>query len=1097
MNRRRREPPTVQSVMTTPEISQLYFTACAGSRVAPALRGQVRDSLRPYLEYVRSAIAAAKERESQSACRWERDPRRYSLRIEPLDTLVVLDADGYRYCVDGAPKEPPPDVPLFVGSDYRPAAPRRVERIDGQLFVVLSDEIGDDDSGAVFWAGQRCELTPVEWRWPEGLAAAGPDGGAARITRHADERTRLVLVIEGTGPFVVTDERGDELPHEKADPDEGAAHLEIDGRAVAWKGARSLILDGPPNAPVFQADNGVRWKWASERKQDRRRRGVWIRLLEPEEVDSESVVDLRTAYMDEGVREVRVWSEQRREKPASSFRVFGFDRDNYRLELDRFPPAESRLCVPTNIGNLRRQQEAIYRFRDRPLPHHRPLLAVCEHPEKVQWAPGRRRRVDRWRELTNDGLRGTTQQREFVEKALDAPDFAFLEGPPGSGKTHAICELVLQIVDRDMTVLLCSSTHVAVDNVLERLEGKYGQVEAVRIGLVDRVNEAVRKLQIGERVSRLTERWREAGKFRDLGDGDLEHIAEETVLASANLTCGTTTGILAHPYIRRRGTDSANSAGPRRAYFDVLVLDEASKTTFQEFLVPAQLARKWVVVGDVKQLPPFTDSKDLEASVAAATDDKNGGALPDACREALLILFRLRRKEAGSGQVSWMIERPDSVLDALCAELAARKERKENMPDAVRVTRGTARPLEAEVSIADIEHGAPSALRLLAAEWVLFPAELRRRLEPYLPAECLALCEWEPDSQRTYRFARWHRRYGRLDGSVREQGKRIDKAGELEARQRAFLGEETWAGEIAWRLARVHQLAGAKSDRQRRYRQQDIDDLVPASRPWSEWLPAAIDAVRDVGVRSVIESLRVGRPDARVRAPSALTEAMPPDVWQERATLLEYQHRMHPDISRLPRTQFYEGAALKDANTLDGRDDRVGWSFAPAAPRRRVWVDVRGHDDRGINRAEIEAMQLWLRHWREYAKANPRSDGDDWTVACLSFYHRQELGTRDMLRELTGKPRGETRFTLPNTVVSCATVDRFQGREADLVLLSLRNTTRAGHMDSPNRLNVGITRARFMLAIFGHWRYFSERCPSEELRALANETQRFDLGKTQ
>ena len=203
---------------------------------------------------------------------------------------------------------------------------------------------------------------------------------------------------------------------------------------------------------------------------------------------------------------------------------------------------------------------------------------------------------------------------------------------------------------------------------------------------------------------------------------------------------------------------------------------------------------------------------------------------------------------------------------------------------------------------------------------------------------------------------------------------------------------------------------------------------------------------------------------------------------------------MHPDISRLPRDQFYEGTALKDANTLDGRDARVGWSFVPNAPARRVWVDVRGHEERGINQAEIESMRRWLEVWRDYAGENRRSDGKDWEVACLSFYNRQELGIRDMLRRLTGMTRAETRFALPNTAIACATVDRFQGREADLVLLSLRNTSRPGHMDSPNRLNVGITRARFLLVITGHRKYFAEDCPSEELNALADATPLFDIG---
>ena len=195
----------------------------------PALQGQVRESLRPYLEYVRSAIAAARERESRSACRWEPVPRQHSLRIEPTDTLVALDADGHPYRVDGGPKEPPLDMPLFVGRVRRPVDPQHVERIDGRLFVVLNDEIDEDDSDEIFWAGQPCQLTPAAWPWPEGLAARRRGGDAARITRRTDERTRLVLVVGAPVPFVLTDGRGAELPHREVDPSGGAAHLEIDG----------------------------------------------------------------------------------------------------------------------------------------------------------------------------------------------------------------------------------------------------------------------------------------------------------------------------------------------------------------------------------------------------------------------------------------------------------------------------------------------------------------------------------------------------------------------------------------------------------------------------------------------------------------------------------------------------------------------------------------------------------------------------------------------------------------------------------------------------------------------------------------------------
>ena len=431
------------------------------------------------------------------------------------------------------------------------------------------------------------------------------------------------------------------------------------------------------------------------------------------------------------------------------------------------------------------------------------------------------------------------------------------------------------------------------------------------------------------------------------------------------------------------------------------------------------------------------------------------------------------------------------MLDALSAEIEARVARDDPTPEIVRVIHG--RSAGAEVSIADIEAGQPVALYLSAADWILFPPELRSRVEPYLPPDGLALSDWAPDSVRAYRFAHWLAQRGRFKSPVREQRRCFQTADELATRQRDFLREESWAKQVSWRLGRVHQLASARDDRQRERRQGEVDSLMPAVEPYSKWVPPAIDAIRDVGVRSVIESFRVRRSNHRVRRLSALTEALPPDVWKERAVLIEYQHRMHPDISKLPRDQFYEGEALKDANTLDERDKRDGWSFMPKVPARRVWVDVRGHEDRGVNQAEIKAMQDWLEAWRDYAQSHRRTDGKDWTVACLSFYNRQELGTRDMLRRLTGRARAETRFALPNTTIVCATVDRFQGREADLVLLSLRNTSRPGHMDSPNRLNVGITRARFLLVVFGHQKYFVKNCPSAELNALADTTPLFVL----
>ncbi|MCB9551092.1 MAG: AAA family ATPase [Myxococcales bacterium] len=1013
-------------------------------------------------------------------------PHQHRLRLEPVDCLVVVEADGFAYHIADWPGALP-EMPLFVGDHYRPVTPRRVERRGDDVWLVLDEAL--DPTQVVYWAGRSCNLTAAPSDWPEVLIPRRADGAVAPIVRRTASGARLLLVVEGPGPIELFDGAGAPIGHRSASPEEGATALRVDGGVVPWSGERTITRPTLPDAATLCADNDVRWRWSAEDERGGRRRGVWIQLLAPDEIDSESTVDIRAAYCEEGVREVRTGKRRRDE----AYRVFSVRRADYQLELERLPPKGSTLFISTSTAGLYRQRHAVFRLMDGPLPHHRPLLALCEDPTKVQWPVCRPASVARWHLLADARWSGTEQQRAFVEKALGTPDFAFLEGPPGSGKTHAICELVLQFIERGERVLLCSTTNVAVDNVLERL-GRFDEVEALRIGLVERVDHAVRTVQIDERIRELVEAWRAAGVFTELDDAAIRRAAESTLLAVVNLTCGTSTGILAHPYLRRTGDDKGEDPGPGRACFDVLIIDEASKTTFQEFLVPAQLARRWIIVGDVRQLPPFSEARDLEASIAEVADEK-GAKLSEAHQAALLILFRLRRREAGGGRVRWLIEEPDEVLAALVAEVAARASRGEQVPECVRVVDGrrggSGRRGGDDLDVAVIEAGEVDALRLLAADWILFPPTLRARIERVLPAGALALRDWPDDGARAFRFARWRERHGRLAPAVVEGRRPFDDAAALAVRQREFLREETWARQVAWRLGRVHQLGRAKVDRKRQQHQEEVDRLMPAVSGFA-WVAPAIGAIRDIGVRSVIEAFQVTRDDPKVRRRSALTDAIPEAVWRERAVLLGHQHRMHPDISRLPRELFYSGEALNDANTLDGREARIGWSYRPELPARRLWVDVRGYENAGQNPAEIEAMRRWLEDFERFSKGHPHREGRPWEIACLSFYNRQELGIRDMLRRLTGRATGETRFKLSTATIACATVDRFQGREADLVLLSLRNTRRPGHMDSPNRLNVAVTRARFLLCVFGDRGYFAQ-CPSHELRTLAADSPVFDL----
>jgi hypothetical protein len=75
-------------------------------------------------------------------------------------------------------------------------------------------------------------------------------------------------------------------------------------------------------------------------------------------------------------------------------------------------------------------------------------------------------------------------KRHAVRLCLGAPSLSVIEGPPGTGKTTFIAELVLQCIARNpkSRILLCSQTHVALDNAIERIQKVNSTVRMIRVG---------------------------------------------------------------------------------------------------------------------------------------------------------------------------------------------------------------------------------------------------------------------------------------------------------------------------------------------------------------------------------------------------------------------------------------------------------------------------------------------------------------------------------------------------------------------------------------------------------------------------------------
>jgi superfamily I DNA and/or RNA helicase len=216
-------------------------------------------------------------------------------------------------------------------------------------------------------------------------------------------------------------------------------------------------------------------------------------------------------------------------------------------------------------------------------------------------------------------------QQEAVDLALSARDLAIMHGPPGTGKTTAVVELIRQAVRRGDKVLACAPSNLAVDNLLERLVA-FGE-RAVRLGHPARVLPELQEHTLDIMVEnhsdmRLARKFskeayalfRKAGKFtrarpepgarRDMRQEGrslltearrLESQAVEWVVDSATVVCATNTGL------------DSEVLGQRR--FDLAIIDEAAQSAEPGCWIPIARSNRVVLAGDHCQLPPTVLSR--------------------------------------------------------------------------------------------------------------------------------------------------------------------------------------------------------------------------------------------------------------------------------------------------------------------------------------------------------------------------------------------------------------------------------------------------------------------------------------------------------
>lgn len=819
-------------------------------------------------------------------------------------------------------------------------------------------------------------------------------------------------------------------------------------------------------------------------KMVRQEKGKLYRIID--ESEEENFDRIKDEFLGaEGVYKSRKITDPRQIKVITTY--FPYDI----LVLDaRWEPKQKdriRIYLRPNLYQLDMILNSMRILQDRPMEYNRNLIRLLENIEHIYFDEHNEISIpdDQWLFLKDLKREGTKEQREFVKIGLTTPDFAILEGPPGSGKTTTICEIIYHAIKRGERVLLVASTHVAVDNVIEKLmDEKFEYFDKIkrtilpiRIGRTERVSELATQYHIEsfwneerkrlrkrlERLSNRTEAQEEMLALLRSPEQLIINQMKNAFIRAANLVCGTTIGILQHPEIRY-----IRKVGATLYPYDLLILDEASKTTFQEFLVPSLVAERFIIVGDIKQLSPFVDEEEIVSNIPSPSSFEGFWT-------TLLNNITNAQKVNRTGKYIVQLNEPLREYEIeLLSELIP--------PETPWTTL--------------MEDSTTDPIQLMGSSLVIGTKEALKHHERFLPLDTKWICQYTSSeltsiskTSLTKELDIWNRT---LKAIYHRKTSINDK----------FNNDSRFEEALGWRLIRDYELRNLENNHYRK----EIENLIP--RNWNtetqkEFL-FSLHSLKRLAFPSIIELLQEGFERTKFQQEkgfgSCLTDGIPKEYLNARHRILRYQHRMHPDISAFPRSEFYNEDALKD---LPGIENQRNLPYDKYS-NRTLWIDVRQPREgkqfqrkkrrrrlyRNSNEEEAIIIIEELKDLLISGHLTPRKDGKPWEIAILTFYRGQERLIREKLQHFFHSRRKRMFITKEDTIrVELCVVDRFQGHEADIVFLSFVRHSGVGFLDTPNRLNVALTRARYQLILVGDRHLFMKRQRrSETLRRLAEET---------
>lgn len=184
---------------------------------------------------------------------------------------------------------------------------------------------------------------------------------------------------------------------------------------------------------------------------------------------------------------------------------------------------------------------------------------------------------------------------------------------------------------------------------------------------------------------------------------------------------------------------------------------------------------------------------------------------------------------------------------------------------------------------------------------------------------------------------------------------------------------------------------------------------------------------------------------------------------------LEVQYRMHPALSRFPSDFFYEGSLQNGINSFEREMQSIEFPWPqPAKPMFfyccQGQEEIAGSGTSYLNRSEAAYVE---RITTCFLKAGVKPE----QIGIITPYEGQRAYLVQYMQY-----NGSLHAKLYQGI-EIASVDAFQGREKDIIVMScVRSNERQGigFLNDPRRLNVALTRAKYGIITVGNPKVLSK-----------------------